>query len=138
MIGNIRRKFTGLASVDLWDVNQELQPELDQVPESGYLAVDPALGVATGYGPAAAGMKDYCLNVVQTAITKQGWYGGMRISVPWLRMTLAGLESRHVPAEMMWEGAQEPGPDERRNPGVPSYDSVFESERALVQKLGLK
>lgn len=137
MIGSIRRRFAGSTNADLWDVKQWLRPEPDSAPEFREASVDPFHGT-TGFGPSGATMKDYYRRLVETAITQQGWYGGMCISVPWLRMTLAGLDSKAFAPEMMWEDIEEKGLDGARAPGVPSYDAIFESERALVQKLGLR
>lgn len=138
MIGIIRRKFTESMNADLWNVNRSLQPEPDSTPVFRHPPADATSNFGAGYGPNDNSAKAFCKTVVETAIAQQGWYGGMRISVPWLRMTLAGLESERFAPEMMWEGVEEQDARGRHVPGLPSYDSVFESERALVQKLGLR
>lgn len=137
MIGGIRRRFSETMNTDLWDVNQRLQPDQESISRLEYAPGATHSEAGASFGPDDVSMKDYCRTIIQTAIEHQGWYGGMHMSVPWLRMTLAGLESRDFVPEMMWEGEEERGL-ERRAPGVPSYDAVFEAERALVQKLGLK
>lgn len=138
MIGGIRRRFSETMNTDLWDVNQRLQPDQESTSGVGRASVVPRTGTGVSFGPVEASMKDYYKTIVQTAIEHEGWYGGMYMSIPWLRMTLAGLESRAFVPEMMWEGVEEQRLGERRVTGTPSYDAIFEAERALVQKLGLK
>lgn len=138
MIGTIRRRFSETVNADLWSVNTMLEPEQESGPRLGYDPTTPQSEGGASFGPGEPKVRDYCRTLVATAIEHNGWYGGMYMSIPWLRMTLAGLESRNFLPEMMWEGVEGQGLGERGAPGVPSYDAVFEAERTLVQKLGRK
>jgi len=128
MIDGIRRKLGKTAANDLWDSDHELEPEIEE--EAG-LATDAAVSVVLAYpsgrySPDNASTPDYYKSLVQTAIGNGGKHGDHRISVPWLRMILAGLESKRIEPRMMWEGV-EPGETEGEAPrGIPTYEDLFQ------------
>lgn len=130
MIDGIRRRLGKPVGKDSWSSDQELRPETGLVTE---LSSDASVLVASTegvghYAPADANTPDYYKSLVQTAIENGGRYGGHHISIPWLRMTLAGLEFKRVEPEMMWDGF-EPGAVADEHPSrFPSYDAVFPSE----------
>lgn len=129
MIGGLRRRF-GSSNSDPWDANKEFEPEVDGVSE---FPTDTAVLLAATrvtYEGASnnVDMKDYYRKLVQTAIEKGGTYNGQKMSVPWLRMILAGLEMRPIPPEAMWEGDETASPA-RTRPNEPAYEDLFPSER---------
>lgn len=104
MIGSIGRRFTRSIERDPWDLSQELEPEVDEASE---LPTDAAIILATtsvtpGSYPHDNDPVDYYKNIVRTALDNGGKYGDHRIPIPWLRMILAGLESRPMDPELMW------------------------------------
>ena len=135
MIGGLRRVFSGDVG-HIWGIDQELKSEVSGNSEyRGGAAV-----VLTTPKPTDVeetndvSMKEYYKAVLEVAIESGGWYQGQAISVAWLRMTLAGLESRPFPPEAMWT-------DERAlatgEPGrtLPSYADLFPEEKGLASRL---
>ena len=108
MIDGIRRRFAKSVDGDPWDADQKLGPqtaELSELPTDAAVLV--AATNATGeFIPAGPDAPDYYNNLVSTAIENGGKHGDQRISIPWLRMILAGLELRPIDPEMMWEGVE--------------------------------
>jgi hypothetical protein len=126
MMGSIRRKFTKAESKDPWGTDSELESEGAEVE----VAADSSVLLSTKAAPSTSpsndvDMKGFYKALITTAIQHGGKYQGMEISIPWLRMTLAGLEMRPIPPEMMWEGI---------HVGIfadlPEYDKLFPSEKA--------
>lgn len=136
MIGVIRRRFASTIEEDAWDVNKELA---QGAGESSELHTDAAVLLAAaqavpGYFPGDESLTDYYKGIVRTAIDNRGRYGDHWIPVPWLRMILAGLESRHVDPDLLWYEADS---DITVNPGgeVPSYEKLFPQENDLAARL---
>ena len=136
MIGGLRRRLSRQVE-DPWSTEHEFGPEFRSDSE---LLGGPAVLLATqklaGTGVTNdVGMKEHYKAIVGTAIERGGWYQGQAMSVAWLRMILAGLESRPFPPEDIWEG-------ERTDVGgmllgdLPSYKDLFHTERSQVSKYG--
>ncbi|MDE1852405.1 MAG: hypothetical protein KGI38_01525 [Thaumarchaeota archaeon] len=126
MIDGLRRRFSKSVE-DAWNADLDLQPEVEATTE---LPTDTTvLLAAQSFAPESRSndvdMKDYYKSLVQTAIQQGGKYRGRQMSVPWLRMILAGLESKPIPAEMMWQGEEPAEPGESNLPRTPSYEDVF-------------
>ena len=136
MIGAIRRKFANSLEEGVWDADQELRQE---VGESSELQTDTAVFHAAaqttpGYFRGDESLADYYKGIVRTAIENRGRYGDHWIPVPWLRMILAGLESRHVDPDLLWyeadiESAGIPSAE------VPSYEELFPAESDPLARL---
>jgi hypothetical protein len=131
MINGIRRKLGETTASGSWDSDQELKPETE---EDGGPRTDAPVSLVAAYGsgryvPEDAGTSDYYKSLVQTAIENGGRYGGHSISVPWLRMILAGLESKQLEPNMMWHGIEAGKTEREAIDGVPSYEDLFESRR---------
>ena len=136
MIGAIRRKFANSLEEGVWDADQELRQE---VGESSELQTDTAVlhaaaQTAPGHFRGDESLVDYYKGIVRTAIENRGRYGGHWIPVPWLRMILAGLESRHVDPDLLWyeadiESAGIPSAE------VPSYEELFPAESDQLARL---
>ncbi len=132
MIGGLRRRLSGNVE-HVWSTDQELKPEVSIDPEfhSG------AAVLLTTAKPTSEGetndvrMKEYYKAVLGTAIERGGWYQGQIMPLAWLRMTLAGLESRPLPPEALWE-EQAAATDE---PGraMPSHADLFPEEWSLAK-----
>lgn len=126
MIDGLRRRFSKSAE-DTWNADLELQPEVEATSElpTGTAVLLAAQSLATESPSNDVDLKDYYKSLVQTAIQQGGKYHGRQMSVPWLRMILAGLESKPIPPEMMWQGEEPAGPGEFDLPKIPSYEDVF-------------
>jgi hypothetical protein len=125
MIDGLRRRLTESIDRDNWDANQELQPERE---DTSGLPTDKAVllaGTKVTTEPTSneVNLQDYYRDLIMTAIEQGGSYRGQQMSVPWLRMTLAGLESRPISPEVIWEGAARSAPDQLAE--IPSYDDLF-------------
>jgi hypothetical protein len=125
MIDELRRRLTESIDRDPWDADQELQPENEETSELPTdKAVLPASAKMTTQPTSnEVNLQDYYRGLIITAIEQGGSYRGQQMSVPWLRMTLAGLESRPIEPEAIWEGAAKSAPDQLAE--IPSYDDLF-------------
>ena len=135
MIDGIRRRFGKSIDKDPWDAEQSLKPEAPEVSElptdaSLLLAATPPLGEFT---PSDEDV-DFYKSLVSTAIENGGRLGGHEISVPWLKMILAGLEMRPIEPEAMWYGVDAARNGRGPPPLIPPYDDLFPGEkRAAVR-----
>ena len=131
MIDGIRRRFTKSVAKDPWDANLELQPEeaAQALPINAAVLLA-ARQVPPGFSPGDGDSTGYYRNVVKTAIEHGGKYGDHQIPVPWLKMILAGLESRPIDPEMIW---YQVGPENPVYPlpEIPPYEALFASERGV-------
>ncbi len=133
MIDGIRRKFAKSIDKDPWNMEQELEHEVE-VEDVGIseLPTDSAVILAAKVPPTSATNEvdsgEYYKNIVKTAIQNGGKYGRHHIPMPWLRMILAGLEWKRVDPEMMWYGWEAAGPGDENLPEIPSYQDLFPSE----------
>lgn len=131
MIDGIRRRFVQSADSETWDADQELEPEvedtpeLEEKPETDTAVFMAATQANAHFVPNNSESADYYKTIIKTAIENGGKYGDHQISIPWLRMILAGLESRHIEPEMMWYGVEPEIPTEAPLPEMPSYDRLF-------------
>ncbi len=114
-----------------WDANMEFKPDPTETAEiSTDTAVLVAATHATGeYTPSDSNTPDYYKTLVSTAIENGGKYGEHQISIPWLRMILAGLEFRQVEPESMWYGVEAGAAGTEPLPEIPSYEDLFPSDR---------
>jgi len=131
MIDRIRRRFAKSIGMDPTKAAQEKYPYSG---ESDELQKDAAVHITAAsppgeYAPENANSPDYYKSLVRTAIKNGGKYGDQHISVPWLRMILAGLESKPMDPEMMWSDVE--AGDKTTGPpsGIPSYADLFPSGR---------
>jgi hypothetical protein len=123
MMESLRRRLSRQTGRDSWATDLSLEPETSEVSE---LHLDDAAILSTAKVQSRPGsndvdLKDYYRGLIYAAIQHGGEYQGQQISVPWLRMTLAGLEMRPMPPEMMWEGEQDLAAD------MPGYEELFPS-----------
>lgn len=131
MIDIIRRKLTQTDTS--WDVNLEFKPEENVVPEHLDTATLPKRPLEE-YPLRNPTTRDYYMGLVRSAIVRGGWYGDVQIPIPWLRMTLAGLESKRFDPEMMWNGVEE---DELLQPNAsekPSYEKLFPTPKPVLRE----
>lgn len=136
MIGAIRRRIANSAREGIWNADQAFKPE-DVESEEPHTNAAPLLvapPTAPGYLPGDESLADYYKGIVRTAIENRGRYGDHWIPVPWLRMILAGLESRHVDPDLLWyeadiESAGIPSAE------VPSYEELFPAESDPLARL---
>jgi hypothetical protein len=132
MIAGIRRRFTHSID-DPWNADSELQPEVEEAPD---IPTDTALLLAATKMTAESAsndvdMREYYKSLVQTAIQHDGNYQGQQMSVPWLRMILAGFEFRPFAPEKMWQGEEANGPRPFLAE-IPSYEDLFPSEKTAT------
>jgi hypothetical protein len=128
MIGAIKRRFANPTEGDIWDTDQELRPE----PESPELPTDAAVLLAAaetapGFFPGNESITDYYKGIMRTAIQNRGRYGDHWIPVPWLRMILAGLESRYIDPDLLWFETDGENMVTSHSK-VPLYEDLFPSE----------
>jgi hypothetical protein len=134
MIDGIRRRFARSVETDPWNAEQELAPEVEdasQVPTDTAVLLagsQASSQAAPGFSPSEGDLTNYYRGIMRTAIENGGKYREHQIPVPWLRMILAGLESRHIGPDKMW---YEVDFEEPVNPlpEIPSYEDLFPSNR---------
>lgn len=104
MMDSLRRRLSKPGARDRWDVDAHLQDshEVSELPAENTVLLAKAFHPVSNDVDA----KEYYRNIIRAAIQHGGVYQGQEISIPWLRMTLAGLEMRPIPPEEMWEGVQ--------------------------------
>ena len=104
MMDSLRRRLQKPGARDRWDVDVPFQDshEVSELPAENTMLLTKAFHPVSNDVDA----KEYYRNIIRTAIRHGGVYQGQEISIPWLRMTLAGLEMRPMPPEEMWEGVQ--------------------------------
>lgn len=131
MISGIRRRFVNSVDGDPWDANLELRPEETPNLSAETAVILSAKNAPPGFYPGDGDPADYYRGVVKTALENGGRYGDHRIALPWLRMILAGLESRPVDPDMMW---YEIDVDEQGGvlPEIPPYKDVFPTDRDVI------
>lgn len=124
MMESIRRRFK-VSSQDPWTTDLVLEPEGSDVSE---VQLDRTVMLTTRANPHTSSndvdLISFYKSFVLAAIRQGGNHNGQHIAVPWLRMTLAGLEMRPMPPEMMWEGESDGLPAE-----MPGYQELFPEAR---------
>ena len=131
MIDGIRRRLGKADAGGQWDANAGLNPEMRARAElPGDTAVLESANQASGrYSPDDHNAPDYYRSLVQTAIDNGGRHGYHSISIPWLRMILAGLESKQIEPEMMWYGIEAGETKREPLPEIPRYEDLFQPSR---------
>jgi len=131
MIDGIRRRLGKAEPGEPWNADEGLKPEIGESEElPGDTGFSEAANQASGqYSPDGTSAPDFYKSLVQTAIDNGGKHGYHRISIPWLRMILAGLELKHVEPEMMWYGVE--AAETKREPmsEIPPYEDLFQPTR---------
>ncbi len=128
MIDGIRRRL-GKSAGGPWGTGEELEPEIDEIAaRPGDSVVFEPISSALGrYVPDDTSTPDYYKSLVRTAIENGGRHGYHRISIPWLRMILAGLESKPIEPETMWYGIEAGEIRRESMTEIPSYEDLFQS-----------
>ena len=123
MMESILRRFYREGQKDRWATDLALKPDETEVSELPRRSTEMLTTRASGsHASNDLDMRDYYRGLISSAISQGGDCQGQRISIPWLRMTLAGLEMRPIPPEAMWEGTS----DEMAL--MPGYDRLFPTE----------
>lgn len=133
MIDGIRRRFGKTTAGGTWDFDQELKPDTEDTGLPTDASTSTAPYASGRYAPDNDSTPDYYKSLVQTAIENGGRHGDHSISIPWLRMILAGLESKKIELRMMWYGV-EAGESEEEGE-IPSYEHLFRSSRDALAAL---
>jgi len=144
MIDGIRRRFGRSIDKNHWNADEEPRPGLEDgtelPPDTAVLVAATDAAEATGavgeYSPADENTPDYYKSLVATAIENGGKHGDHQISIPWLRMILAGLEYKRIEPDMMWYGVEAASAGEVPLPEIPSYSDLFLTERDVLTGLG--
>lgn len=125
----------GFGREDQWDARAALEPASSLVYETpSQEAVIPQPRTALEFSSKTWNSSEYYRSFVRSAIEQGGKFAGYRISVPWLRRILAGLEGRHIEEDEMWDGIGESGFDEPRlRPDNPSYNKLFPTRNDAPQ-----
>jgi hypothetical protein len=131
MIDGIRRRFARAKRDDAWNAEKELEPKVE---EASCFSKDTLVNLArtrSATDPSSNDIKmaDYYKGLVRTAIANGGRYADHPISVPWLRMILAGLEMRQNEPKTMWAEVDSGSPGFGSLSEVPSYSDLFPSIR---------
>jgi hypothetical protein len=130
MIYGIRRRLGKTDAGDHWGADDGPKPEIGDNPEQPEDSAALAANQASGqYAPDDPSAPDYYKILVQTAIENGGRHGYQSISIPWLRMILAGLESKQIEPDTMWYGIE--AGEARGEPitEIPPYEDFFQSSR---------
>ena len=134
MINGLARRFAKASSSDDWPLEQGLKPEVEGT--GGLIRASPRpLGPAwsmASFSPVDSNSTDYYKGIVEAAIKNGGRYAGHFIPTPWLQMILAGLEFRRIDPETLWEGAEAGTPADSKGASIPSYSTLFPSERTIT------
>ena len=130
MIGGIRRRLRSIDQ-DPWDANQDFGPEAhDESPSDADVLLSE--GEETNrQGSNEVNAAEYYKALLTTAIEHGGKHGDHQMSIPWLKMILAGLEYRRIDPEMMWYGI-DAGDSESSLAEIPAYDDLFPSARQAL------
>ena len=136
MIEGIRRRFRPVET-DPWDADRQLGSEASETTE---LPTDAAVLVAAThargeFSPEGADRPDYYTALVNNAIENGGRLGDHTISVPWLRMILAGLEMRRIEPETMWYDFEAEGNLSNSPVEIPRYEDLFPGERDVPARM---
>jgi hypothetical protein len=131
MIDGIRRRLRKAAAGDTWGADEELEPEIeeDAKPPREIAFLVTATQATGRYAPDDPSAPDYYMTLVRNAIGNGGRHGDQSISIPWLRMILAGLESKQIEPETMWYGIEAGETRREPVPEVPSYEDLFQTGR---------
>lgn len=131
MIDGIRRRLGRSTAGDHWSTDEKLKPASNEITElpGGKEVLVGATEASGHYSPDNLGTPDYYKSQVQTAIENGGRLGSNIISIPWLRMILAGLESKQIEPEMMWYGIASGETRGGKIPEIPTYEDLFQSSR---------
>jgi len=131
MIDGIRRRLAKTTARDPWGAFEELEPEIEENVElpGGTTTLEAATRVSGQYAPDDPSAPDYYKSLVRTAMENGGRHGYHSISIPWLRMILAGLESKQIEPEVMWYGVEAGETRRDRAPEIPPYGDLFQSSR---------
>jgi hypothetical protein len=125
LIGRIRRVFRGPQDEELsWNPDEPFEDtlEADAGPATEVVFEPSPLGGV--FAPSSTNEVERQAELVRAAMAQGGKCGDHEIPIPWLRMTLAGLEGRAIDVDAMWEGVASPvcmDPVEES----PAYQSLF-------------
>ena len=128
MIGAFKRVFRGSEEAKpgpSWVVNERIEAE--EVDGQAELPSESPQGERRGvFVPYDTDVVQQQVELIRAAIALGGRFGDHEIPMPWLRMTLAGLEGRPIDQEAMWEGIAAPP---RKDPveESPTYQELFPS-----------
>jgi len=131
LIDGIRRRLKSMEQ-DPWDANQDFGPEVHEEPPADGDGLLPESGETNPPRSNEFDAAEYYKVLVRTAIEHGGRHGDHQISVPWLRMILAGLEFRRIDPEMMWYGFEADDSGGARQAEIPAYDDLFPSARQAL------
>jgi hypothetical protein len=127
MLDSIKRKLKKRAPADSWSANLTFEPVSASAAElPAARTAFPAAGYEAHPASNDVNMRDYYKGLARTAILHGGRYQEFEIPVPWLIMTLSGLEMKPMPAEMMWKYEQQD------LAGTPEFDELFASGQGPV------
>ena len=125
--------MVGSAGSSDWDVNQLLEPETEADFESLQMESTEVQTPSELRSESPESNTDYYVNLVKASIAHDGRLGSHTIPIPWLRMTLAGLEGRLTRVEDMWNGPRSGEPGWQTEPsgdlGRPPFDDIFDAGR---------
>jgi hypothetical protein len=131
MIDGITRRLGKATARDPWGAIEGLKPEIEENPElpADTAALEAATHASGRYAPDDPSTPDYYMSLVRTAIENGGRHGHHSIPIPWLRMILAGLESKQIEPEVMWYEIEAGETRRERMPEIPPYEDFFQSSR---------
>lgn len=125
MMESILRRFSREIPKDQWATGYTFEPdesEASELPGSSTLLL--TTRAQDYHASNDMDMRDYYKGLISSAISQGGDCQGQKISIPWLRMTLAGLEMRPIPPEAMWEETVD------EVTAMPGYDRLFPAEES--------
>lgn len=130
MIGRIKRAITKSVEDDPhWDLDSAFGGDEHHDTESWNDTELPDIDKGDGvFAPDTLTEVERQANLIRVAMQHGGKFGTHEIPLPWLRMTLAGLEGRAIDVDEMWEGIASPYPGDLASDSEPrSYRILFPS-----------
>jgi hypothetical protein len=128
MIEGLKRAV-GKSTLQDWALDDPVEDESLEEVEQESLSVEVRAPTEATFRPSGH-ESDYYVNLIRASLEMKGKFGNQSIPTHWLRMTLAGLEGRHLPVQTMWDrersdnNLNEDGSPQR--PEHSGYDDLFQ------------
>jgi hypothetical protein len=127
MIEGLRRAVGKSAEQD-WALDDPVVDESTEDVEQESDFTEAPTPTEPTYQPSAHD-SDYYVRLIRASLVMKGRFGNQAIPEHWLRMTLSGLEGKHVAVQSMWERKSDNQLQEdesTQRPEHSGYDDLFQ------------